>query len=92
MSRYLPFIEDGKTTKEEAIQKLGAPSAKFNGGAILTYKLSRLNESELGLFAVSRERDTHDFRIGAWHRAQYSLVLVFDGESLLKRHSLVRSR
>jgi hypothetical protein len=37
--RWLPFLADGKTARSELIQRLGEPTSRFQGGAILGYRL-----------------------------------------------------
>ena len=38
---FLEFFEDGKTTKQMVILKLGQPSGTFEGERILTYRIGR---------------------------------------------------
>jgi hypothetical protein len=89
-SRWLPYLEDGRTTKEEVLLKLGIPSAQFEGERILTYRLA-LND-ETGFMTVPRELDPEDRDVSRWVNAQYSLVLVFDAQRVLQRHSLLKVR
>lgn len=37
----LDFLEDGRTTREDALLALGDPSASYETGRILTYRLAR---------------------------------------------------
>jgi hypothetical protein len=37
--RWLSYLEDGKTEREEIIQKLGEPTSSFQGNKILGYRL-----------------------------------------------------
>jgi len=79
----LSFLKDSQTTKEELLSNLGTPSAQFEEGRILTYRLDGKYQ------AVQRPSGQSPT---PWHRAQYSLVLVFDAAGILQRHSLVRVR
>jgi hypothetical protein len=90
-AKWLSYLEDGKTTKEDVLLRLGLPSAQFEGERILTYRM--MPSEEEGLVVVSRELDARDPWLSQWARlAEYSLVLIFDDQHVLKRHSLVRVR
>ena len=77
----LAFIADGATRREEVYLKLGEPSSAYEGSRILAYRLSK---DEGGYILVGR-RD-------AWWGVQYNLMLVFDADGVLRRHSLVQIR
>ena len=79
----LSFLKDSQSTKEELLSNLGAPSAQFEAGRILTYRLDGKYQ------AIPRPSGQSP---APWNRAQYSLVLVFDAAGILQRHSLVRVR
>jgi len=88
---WLSFLEDAKTTKEEVLSRLGRPSAKFEGGSILTYRLDdkyQVVPRDYG----ARAKSWGLGRPSVWKRGRYSLVLVFDPAMILQRHSLVRVR
>jgi len=74
--KYLPWLEDGKTKKEEVQKRLGLPSVEFEGGRLWTFRLDL--DQEKGFVST--------------YPAIYSLVLVFDEKSTLKKHSLLRVR
>jgi len=86
---WLAFLNDGKTTREDVLLRLGTPSAQLEGERILTYAFSRDAGGAWG--PVARR----------WGRAQKapifserhigSLVLVFAADGRLVRHSLVVS-
>ncbi len=76
----LDFLNDGITRAEEAQHKLGQPTGRYEDSRILTY---RLGKDEGGYFLVG----TRD-----WSEAQYSLVLVFDADGILRRHALIKVR
>ena len=77
----LDFLNDGVTRREDVHLNLGEPSARYEGSRIFAY---RLVKDEAGYVIVGR-RDT-------WYGVQYNLMLVFDGEGVLRRHSLVEIR
>ena len=96
--RWLPFLQDGKTTKEEVVLKLGTPSAQFQGERILTYRLaedrgSRFEETK-GLIPTPREivalAPQPGQLVSAWVRGTYNLVLVFDQRGVLQKHSFIK--
>ncbi len=88
--KWLPFLEKGKTTKEEVLLKLGGPSGQFEGEKIFTYRL--LIDEKEGLAVVSRELDPRSQAFTLWRRAEYSLVLVFDKDHILQKYSLIQVR
>lgn len=74
----LGFIEDGRTTREQAFLALGEPSATYEEGRILTF---RLGQDKAGYFLVDKGP--------GFTSVKYSLVMSFDDAGLLRRHSLV---
>ena len=85
---WLSFLKDGKTPKAEALSRLGTPSAQFEGRRILTYRLDGKYEVVVSDYKAHSVGEI----LSEWKRAQYSLVLVFDADKILQRHSLVRVR
>lgn len=79
----LDFLTDGQTTKATAVLKLGQPSAILESGRILTY---RLGWEKKGGYYLREAGATN------WLELKYSLVLVFDAQEVLERHSLVEVR
>jgi len=75
----LEFLSDGVTRRDEALLKLGEPSAKYESSRILAY---RLRKDEVG-YVLLAHRDN-------WYGVQYSLILVFDDQGILNRHALVQ--
>jgi hypothetical protein len=75
----LDFLQDGTTTREEVMLHLAEPSATFEGGRILTYRLDR-DEGGYTLMGTKSAR---------WS-GKFSLVLAFDEKGVLRRHALVR--
>jgi len=91
--KWLPFIEDGKTMKDEVLLKLGKPSGQFEGGRILTYPITFSEEEG---FRVNYERKCI---YHAWwpkalklsvSKAEYNLILVFDDKNILSKHNLLK--
>jgi hypothetical protein len=78
----LDFLDDGVTQREDVHLHLGEPSARYEGSRIYAYRLAK---DEAGYVIVGR-RDSN------WYGVQYNLMLVFDREGLLRRHSLVEVR
>ena len=124
--RWLPFVVDGKTERNEIIQRLGEPTSSFQSGTILGYRLILVEEgrdiseeeyriilvnletaylnryfgwvderrkllSEKGTLLIVREQNKEEKLLEMLSReAEYSLVLVFDDQGTLARHSLRR--
>lgn len=85
-SDLLGFLVDGSTAKTEVLSKLGLPSATFAEEEIFTYRLEYESKSK-GYWVVGRETDASPWPI--WSRANHSLVLVFNNQGVLEKHSLV---
>ena len=81
----LQFVKDGVATREQILLKLGEPTGQFEGGRILTYRLSP--DAHGGVVVVPRERIT-DLNTQNDRSVQWHLVLVFTGQTLT-RHALV---
>lgn len=80
----LDFLEDGKTTKQMVFENLGQPSGTFENGKILTYRIGCEEGKGYFIFdAVPRP---------GLYKSKYSLVLVFDLNGILMRHTLVSVR
>jgi hypothetical protein len=77
----LEFLNDGVTRRDDVRLNLGEPSAEYEGSRVLAYRLVR---NDTGYVLVGR-RDT-------WYGVQYNLMLVFDGDGVLRRHSIVEIR
>lgn len=69
-------------SREAILLKLGEPSASFEAGRILTYRIGE--DEEQGFFPMDRQV--------RWSNIKYSLVLVFDDQGRLTKHSLVKVR
>ena len=87
----LDFLEDGKTTKETVILKLGASFAALDGERILAYRLGKTNE---GYVVIERKADVTTPERPAWVwlpglEGTFDLMLVFDSTNVLQKHSLV---
>ncbi len=72
--KWLPFLEDGKTTKEEVESKLSVPFYEYKDGRIWTYTMLITEEGSL---------EAND-------SGHYHLVLVFDENNILRKHSFLR--
>lgn len=79
--QLLDFLQDGITTREDVYMRLAEPSAVWEGGRMMTYQIDR---NEKGYVPMRR-------REAAW-TAKYSLVLAFDNQGILRRHSLVKTK
>lgn len=88
-TKHLAFLRDGDSTREDILLRLGDPTGVFEDGRILTF---RIEATETGVTSVRREYD-RDYRgVTKWHVANLSVVTVFDGKNVLRRHALVPVR
>ena len=88
-SDLLSFIQDGVTTREEVILKLGIPSAQIEGEKILMYQLRADQDGKWHLVAPLWNVSTG---VRAWREGTCSLALVFGGNGILQKHSLVTTQ
>jgi len=88
-SDLLGFIQDGVTTREEVVLKLGTPCAQFEEEKILTYQLRADKAGKWHLVAPQIDPTT-GFR--EWQVGTCSLVLVFGDDGVLRKHSLVTAQ
>ncbi len=78
-------IQDGRTTRQEVLLRLGTPTSAFEGGRILTYDfVVDLN----GEWRRAGGGGASDWTYP--HPRTSSLVLVFGPDDRLVRHSLVK--
>ncbi len=82
-------LTDGYTTKQDILAKWGPPPREMlEEGRIFFYRLERNYE-------VFRQEESYPFnreKKFQWDGVRYSLVLVFDAEDVLKKHSIIRVR
>ena len=78
--QLLEFLRDGATTRDEVLLKLGQPSATFETERVLTYRIR--GEARQG-YVVGIPLQ------GSWQGVTHSLVLIFDANGVLQKHSLV---
>jgi hypothetical protein len=79
----LDFLQDGQSTKQTVVLKLGQPSSVLESRHIMTYRVGQ--ETDRGYF-IREAVGTN------WFAVKFSLVLVFDPAEVLERHSLVEVR
>ncbi len=81
----LAFIGDGRTTRQEAEDRLGTAYARYEGGRIMTWRLTE----DAGGYVLTHQRAQPGEP--QWI-PNHELVLVFDADGLLVRHTLVSLR
>lgn len=75
----LDFLEDGVTTRDEVMLRLGDPTAVYEAERIVTY---RLTQDQGGWVLLGRGR--------GWYGVVANLVVVFDERNVLERHAIVQ--
>ncbi len=83
----LEFLKEGSTRRTEVVNRLGAPSTLFEQDRVLTYRVA--GDPKKGLWIRERVWDHYSQLNAGWIGVNYSLVLVFDENGLLRRQSLV---
>ena len=81
----LPFIRDGITIKQEIVSRLGNPVESYEDGRIIIYIMADRGRNRLEI--INYEKKDYSKVI-----ATYQLVLVFDSNNVLEKHSLVGNR
>jgi|GEM_PF-3342477 len=82
----LSFLQEGVTTREEAVLKLGFPAMQMEGERILMYQLRADNDGKWHMTAPQWDAQTG---LRTWREGTSSLVLVFGEDGVLRKHSLV---
>jgi hypothetical protein len=77
----LDFLDAGVTRRDDVQLQLGEPAAQYDGQRVLAY---RLVKDDAGYVIVGQRNN--------WLGVQYNLMLVFDADGILRRHSLVLIR
>ena len=75
ISKYEGFLHDGKTTKQEVLDRLGPAQSGYESGRILIYHVYLQDD---GRMTLDKKGTCH------------ACVLVFDADDVLERHSLVK--
>ena len=85
LGQQLRFLETGKTTEQETITRMGTPSNRYEGGRVWTYSLREDTKHHFHLAKDIAESDKAISLVpGIYH-----LVLFFDENRVLARHSLL---
>ena len=79
----LAFLQDGSTTRTDAILRLGQPSSTLERENILTFRIGE--DMKQGYYLIAAREHMQ----WQWESARYSLVLVFNAEGVLQQHNLV---
>ena len=85
------FIQDGQSTREQVLLKLGIPSRQFEAGRILAW---RVRTEGADLLTVSDYPGSDDPRYNTWPASSrgFDLIVVFDAHDLVQTHNLVPAR
>lgn len=80
----LGFLQIGKSTEQEMIAQVGEPNYRFEGGRVWVYSLVEDKRHRLNF-------PNESYKISGLDRAsgEYHLILVFDENRTLARHSLL---
>ena len=73
------FLQLGRTTRQEIVERMGPPRGEFEKDRVITYWVS---ENQLGRIEVRTTTKSSDDR-------SFTMVLAFDERDVLARHSLV---
>ena len=69
--------------------RFGPPAAEFEAGRIFSWRLVERGER----LEPARPMASRDFPdVNSWSNVRYSLVVVFDGQALAQRYSLIAVR
>ena len=76
--RLAPFLEDGRTTQSDVEKRFGQPSRSFPRERVWVYHMA--------------SKDDRLYIAGGDDTVKYELVLVFNEENVLIKHSILRLR
>lgn len=82
----LSFLDEG-ISREEVLLELGVPSASFEDGRILTYRLG--GNEDIGYLLLDRRVLYGRVPQGSWDITTHSLVIVFDENGFIEKHKLI---
>ena len=77
----LDFLQEGVTHREEVRMRLGEPSSQYESDRILAFRLAK----DSGGYVLVKPGNT-------WSGVGYNLMLAFDDDGVLRRHTLVEVR
>ena len=77
---WLRMLEDGRTAESAVRAQIGEPVRTFESGRVLIYRLGLRDSTAGRAYTVVSE----------WDDTLFNLVLVFDADGTLQRHSLLR--
>ena len=98
VSERLPFVQDGRTSKEEVFRRLGEPDNRYEGGRILTYIMCYVPGPKWfpwGNYPLSPPSSepllTHQKgeALRCLPERTNTRILVFGPDDLVERHSVV---
>ena len=81
----LGFLQPGTTTRDEILARLGTPARRYEDGRIASYPVYRTSDGRLSVMASAATMAPGEFSGGE----SYTLILVFTGDGVLDRQSLV---
>ena len=85
----LSFLQDGTTTREDVLLRLGTPTGQFEGDRILTFRLAISRALEVRPASRVALTYRHDDQ-GVWNGTTHELVVVFDGKNVVQKHRLIQ--
>lgn len=90
-TKNLPYIKDSITSKDEIILKLGEPAWTFENGRIFTYRISIDKKGNVIPLRNYHNRNDSYYSYNYYSAGSkyYCLVLIFDENKTLKKHSLL---
>ena len=88
---YMPFIRDRITERQEVLARLGEPASTYEGDRIVTYWL-QMDEADTLQVVPVRSMPKNKFGSITREVGLHNLVLVFDSDGVLARHSFVLIR
>jgi hypothetical protein len=86
----LSFLAVEGTTRDTVLLRLGEPSAFFENGRILAYRVGEDRVAKPWRGIESDPARISQVAMQDWSGVAYSLVLVFDEHGALEKQSLVR--
>ncbi len=90
-SDFMPFIRDGVTERQEIVTRLGEAFSTYEGDRIVTYWVQQERDDSFRVVPM-RNLPSSDLGGITAEIGLHNLVLVFDSNDVLERHSFVLIR
>ncbi len=88
--KNMPYVSDNQSRREDILLKLGEPNWSFEDGRILTFRIIIDKKGKITPVTNDNNKNARDLAANSLLSIRYySLVLVFNPQGILQKHSLI---